>query len=95
MQFIETRPDQTAPILSMTIRNVTETKAELSALLVLVESGEEIVIARAGKPIAKIIKLESHSEPRKLGLLKEQIVFSPDYDQADAEIERLFYGEVS
>ena len=75
----------------MTMRNVTETKAELSALLVMVENGEDVIISRAGKPVSKIVKIEQRSEPRKLGLLKGQFKFSADYDEADKEIERLFY----
>ena len=77
----------------MTMRNVTETKAELSALLVMVENGEDVIISRAGKPVAKIIKIENVTQPRKLGMMKGQIIFSPDYDQVDAEIEKLFYGD--
>ena len=77
----------------MTMRNVTEAKAELSSLLVMVENGEDVIISRAGKPIAKIIKIEQIASPRKLGSMKGKIIFSPDYDQADAEIEKLFYGE--
>ncbi len=75
----------------MTMRNVTETKAELSALLVMVENGEDVIISRAGKPVAKIVKVDQRTEPRKLGLLKGQFKFSPDYDEADMEIEKLFY----
>lgn len=77
----------------MTMRNVTETKAELSALLVMVENGEDVIISRAGKPVAKIIKIENVAQPRKLGMMKGQIIFSPGYHQADAEIEKLFYGD--
>ncbi len=77
----------------MTMRNVTETKAELSSLLVMVENGEDVIISRGGKPIAKLVKIEQIAQPRKLGAMRGKIIFSPDYDQADAEIERLFYGE--
>ena len=77
----------------MTMRNVTETKAELSSLLVMVENGEDVIISRGGKPIAKLVKIEQIAEPRKLGAMKGKIIFSPDYDDADTEIEKLFYGE--
>ena len=75
----------------MTIRNVSEAKAELSALLVLVENGEEVVIARAGKPIARLTLVGRLAEPRKPGALKGKIWTSPDFDDADPELERLFY----
>lgn len=72
-------------------RNVTEAKAELSSLLVRVEAGEEVVIARAGKPIAKIVRIEQRGKPRKPGALKGQIWVSDDFDAPDPEIEALFY----
>lgn len=75
----------------MTMRNVTETKAELSALLVMVENGEEVIISRAGKPIAKLCKLDQRLEPRKLGLMRGKGWIAPDFDDPDPEIERLFY----
>jgi len=44
--------------------NVHEAKTHLSRLLLRVESGEEIVIARAGKPVAKLVPVES--KPQRL-----------------------------
>lgn len=75
----------------MTVRNVTEAKAELSALLVMVENGEEVVISRAGKPVARLTKIEPRREPRKLGLLEGQFWISQDFDEPDQELEDLFY----
>jgi prevent-host-death family protein len=49
--------------------NIAEAKAKLSALVDQVLAGEEIVLARAGKPIARIVPL-AHREPRRPGLLK-------------------------
>ena len=72
-------------------RNVSEAKEQLSALLVKVEQGEEVVIARAGKPVAKLVKLEPEKEPRKFGALKGKIWISPDFDDPDPELEKLFY----
>lgn len=74
----------------MTIRNVSEAKAELSSLLVLVEQGEEVIIARAGKPVARLSRLDRPLKPRQLGLLKGQIWVSPDFDSPDPELEKLF-----
>ena len=75
----------------MTIRNVSEAKAELSALLVLVEQGEEVVISRAGKPVARLSKFDHSREPRKLGLLKGSFNIADDFDAPDPELEKLFY----
>jgi prevent-host-death family protein len=49
---------------SMAEVNVHEAKTHLSRLLLRVESGEEIVIARAGKPVAKLVPVES--KPQRL-----------------------------
>lgn len=73
------------------MRNVTETKAELSALLVLVENGEDVVISRAGKPVARIVKIEHLAEPRRLGLMRGKGWVSPDFDSPDTELENLFH----
>jgi antitoxin (DNA-binding transcriptional repressor) of toxin-antitoxin stability system len=75
----------------VTIRNVSEAKAELSALLVLVEQGEEVVIARAGKPVARLMPFGRPSAPRKLGALRGQIWIAPDFDEPIPELEDLFY----
>lgn len=78
----------------MTVRNVSEAKAQLSALLVLLERGEDVIIARAGKPIARLVPATVRTEPRKGGFLKEKIWISPNFDEPDPEIEEMFYGGV-
>lgn len=77
----------------MTIRNVSEAKAELSALLVKVERGEEVVISRAGKPVARLVPIKRLTRPRKGGGLKGQGWIAPDFDELDPAIEALFNGE--
>lgn len=57
--------------------NVHEAKTHLSRLLARAAAGEEIVIARAGKPVAKLVALATALEPRKPGLLKGQFTL-PD-----------------
>lgn len=52
----------------MTVINVHEAKAQLSKLLERIEAGEEIVIARAGVPVARLLPFEPVSE-RKPGRL--------------------------
>ncbi len=60
--------------------NVHEAKTHLSRLLERVERGEEIVIARAGKPIARLVAIEPVLERRPLGKYKGQIWMSEDFD---------------
>lgn len=74
----------------MTIGNVSEAKAELSALLALVERGEEVIIARAGKPIARLTLFDRSKQPRKLGVLKGKIWISEDFDELEYEVEKVF-----
>jgi antitoxin (DNA-binding transcriptional repressor) of toxin-antitoxin stability system len=45
-----------------------------------VETGEEIIIAKAGKPVARLAPLEIQKAPRKPGLMKDQIWMSDDFD---------------
>lgn len=61
--------------------NVHEAKTHLSRLLARVEHGEEIVIARAGKPIARLVPVERVTRRRPLGKYKGQIWMSEDFDE--------------
>lgn len=60
--------------------NVHEAKTHLSKLLVRVQAGEEIVIAKAGNPIAKLVPLATDLERRVPGTAKGQMWISPDFD---------------
>lgn len=72
--------------------NIHHAKTQLSRLLERVETGEEIVIARHGKPIAKLIPFTS--QPRQSGRLKGKIHFKPDFDAPLPEdIAAAFRGE--
>lgn len=79
----------------MAMINTHEAKTHLSRLLERVAGGEEIVIGKAGKPIAKLVPYIERKEPRKLGTLKGKIWLAPDWDsdETNEEIARLFYGE--
>jgi prevent-host-death family protein len=69
---------------------VTEAKTQLSNLIERVTDGEEIIIRRGQRPVAKIIAYTPQSKPRKPGGLEGQIWMSEDFDAPDEEIERLF-----
>ena len=60
--------------------NVYAAKTQLSRLLEQVERGEEIVITRHGKPVAKLVPIESRRAPRKLGALRGKIRIGKDFD---------------
>jgi prevent-host-death family protein len=76
-----------------TIVNMHEAKSTLSKLVAKVAEGEEVVIAKAGKPVAKLVKYEDDElQPRELGFLRGQIWMADDIDEVDEEIAALFYG---
>lgn len=69
---------------------VTEAKTQLSRLIERAGEGEEIVIRRGQKPVAKLVGYDGQPKPRKPGGLRGQIWMSDDFDEPDEEIERLF-----
>jgi prevent-host-death family protein len=69
---------------------VSEAKTQLSSLIERVSGGEEIVIRRGQKPVAKIVRYDEAPVPRKMGDLRGKIWMSDDFDEPDEEIERLF-----
>jgi prevent-host-death family protein len=71
--------------------NVHAAKTHLSSLLEEVQNGQEIVIAKAGKPIAKIVRIDSEKRTRKPGILRGKFWAAPDAWDPDPELERLFY----
>jgi prevent-host-death family protein len=73
--------------------NIHEAKTHLSRLLEQVAAGEEIVIARAGKAIARLVPLDAAPKKRQLGLLKGKLKVPDDFDAPLTDDERaLFEG---
>jgi prevent-host-death family protein len=75
---------------SSDVVTVTEAKTQLSSLLERVTKGEEIVIRRGQRPVAKIVAYTEERKPRMPGALRGQIWMSDDFNEPDEEIERLF-----
>ncbi len=76
--------------------NIHEAKTRLSQLLAEVEHGEEVVIARAGKPVARVVKIEpARTVLREPGAMKGEFWFAPDYDAADQEILEMFEESIN
>ncbi len=73
--------------------NIHQAKTHLSRLLEAVAAGEEIVIAKAGKPVARLIPVTSKGTPRVLGALRGKVQETKDAWEPDPELEALFYGE--
>lgn len=77
--------------------NIHEAKTHLSRLVERVEAGEEIVIARNGKPVAKLVAYaEPKKEPRKFGEWEGKVWISPDWDsdETNEEIWREFWERI-
>lgn len=62
--------------------NIHEAKTHLSRLVESVERGREITIARAGKPVARLVPFEPVEKRRALGKWKGKIWIAPDFDEA-------------
>ena len=60
--------------------NIHEAKTHLSKLLARVREGEEIVIAKAGKPIARLVPLVEQPVRRLPGSAKGKVMVAPDFD---------------
>jgi prevent-host-death family protein len=75
--------------------NIHQAKTQLSKLVEEASEGEAFIIAKAGKPVAKVIALEAPvgRRVRRLGFMKGQIAVPDDFDRMGEEkIERLFAG---
>lgn len=72
--------------------NIHEAKTHLSRLVDQAAAGEEILIARAGRPVARLVALASEaSQPRKLGLGKGRFTIPVEFDCLhDQAIQRMF-----
>jgi prevent-host-death family protein len=71
--------------------NIHEAKTHLSRLVERVEAGEEITIARAGRPVARLVPVQQR-RPRRPGLWKGRVVIGPDFDDPLPEIDEAFGG---
>jgi prevent-host-death family protein len=60
--------------------NIHEAKTNLSALIAAVEAGEEVVIARANKPVVKLVAMEPKPVQRIPGLHKGEFYMADDFD---------------
>lgn len=70
--------------------NIHEAKTHLSRLVERVEAGEEVVIARAGRPVARLVAFKPRTERRRPGLWQGRVVLAPDFDAPDEQIRTAF-----
>lgn len=74
----------------MPVTNISQAKAQLSALIERVLAGEEIVIAKAGKPVAKLVRFERPVGPRLPGALEGRIRIADDFDDLPDDLRAAF-----
>ncbi|MEO8313267.1 MAG: type II toxin-antitoxin system Phd/YefM family antitoxin [Pseudomonadota bacterium] len=73
--------------------NMHDAKTHLSRLVERAAQGEEIVIAKAGKPMARLGPLENAPRPKKFGLLEGRFTVPDDFDAPlDSRVLALFQG---
>lgn len=74
----------------MLITNISEAKSQLSSLIEKVKAGEDVIIGKAGKPVARLIKYEMKETPGKPGALKSKIKIEDDFDELPADVAKAF-----
>ena len=74
----------------MHISNISEAKAQLSALIEKVLAGEEVIIGKAGKPVARLIRYENTGKNRRPGALKGEIKILEDFDELPEDLAMAF-----
>jgi len=75
---------------AMPITNISEAKAQLSALIERVLAGEEIIIGKAGKLMAKLVRFERPDGPRRPGALKGRMRIADDFDELPEDLRAAF-----
>jgi prevent-host-death family protein len=74
----------------MLITNISDAKAQLSSLIEKVRAGEDVIIGKAGKPVAKLVKYERQELQRRPGALRGKIKIEEDFDELPHDIAKAF-----
>jgi prevent-host-death family protein len=81
------KPDQTWSVKTV---NIQAAKTHLSRLVEEAAAGEEIILAKAGKPLARLVPFKKSTVPRQPGAWKGKVKIAADFDASDDKILRLF-----
>jgi prevent-host-death family protein len=65
----------------MITSTIDEAKSQLAELIMAAERGEEVIIARAGKPVARLLPLVQQNGPRQGGQWRGRVRIAPDFDE--------------
>ncbi len=74
----------------MQIVNITEANAQLPALIEKAIAGQEVIIGKGGKPVAKLVRYHLVAEQRRPGALRGKIKIADDFDELPDDIARAF-----
>jgi prevent-host-death family protein len=78
-------------LLRMKIVNIYEAKTQLSRLLREVAAGTDVVIAKDGKPLARLVPIASYAGRRELGFASDRVKIADDFDAPlPADLEDAF-----
>jgi prevent-host-death family protein len=72
------------------IANIQQAKAQLSRLVERALEGEEVIIARAGTPVVRLVPIRRDDSPRQGGQWKGKVRIAPDFDSLPDDIARSF-----
>ncbi len=72
--------------------NIHEAKTHLSQLVERAAAGEEIIIGKAGRPMARLVAYHPHHQPRRPGAMKGKISIADDFDQSPDWLVDAFEG---
>ena len=74
--------------------NIHEAKTQLSRLVEQAANGEPFIIAKAGKPMVKVVAIDQPTEKRRIGFMEGQFNIPDDFDTMfEEEIIAMFYGQ--
>lgn len=77
----------------MPIVNMHEAKTHLSRLVKRAADGEDVVIAKAGRPVARLVPYEADDAPRQLGGWKGRVWIADDFDELPPDLLAAFEGD--
>jgi prevent-host-death family protein len=74
----------------MHITNISEAKAQLSSLIEQVLAGHDVVIGKAGRPVARLVPFERTKEDRRPGAMRGKIRIAADFDDLPDDLAEAF-----
>jgi prevent-host-death family protein len=77
----------------MEITNIHQAKTHLSKLIERARRGEDVIIGKAGRPVARLVAYDQDTRPRTGGLWRGKVKISEQFDQLPDDMAAAFRGE--